>query len=96
MRKEIIPLPPIAEQQRIVAKTDELLALCSYLKSNEELPFTVPPKLRVLPSRRTKQTPIAQDDFDGLRMAARGDASRGYSAKAMEAIDDLIGDDDDD
>jgi len=91
-----VPLPPFSEQQRIVAKTEELLALCSYLKSNEELPFAMPPKLRVLPSRRTKQAPIAQDDFDDLRMAARGDASRGYSAKAMKAIDALFGDDNDD
>ena len=32
LRKEPFPLPPLAEQNRIVAKVDELLALCDALK----------------------------------------------------------------
>jgi len=29
----LIPLPPIAEQQRIVAKVDELMAVCDLMKT---------------------------------------------------------------
>jgi len=95
IKNYLVPLPPLAEQQRIVAKVDELLALCGYLKSNEALPFATQSQLRVLPSRRPKPEPIVQEEYE-LRMAARGDASKGVSAKAQKDIDDLFGDDDDD
>jgi type I restriction enzyme S subunit len=32
LRSMVIPLPPFAEQQRIVAKVDELMALCDRLE----------------------------------------------------------------
>jgi len=33
VKKTLIPLPPLAEQHRIVAKVDELMSLCNQLKS---------------------------------------------------------------
>jgi type I restriction enzyme S subunit len=46
-----IPLPPLAEQMRIVAKVDELMALCDQLEAQQQ-------------ERETKHTALAQATLD--------------------------------
>ncbi|VVO83991.1 restriction endonuclease subunit S [Pseudomonas fluorescens] len=61
-----IPIPPIAEQYRIVAKIDQLMVLCDQLKSrltqarqlNEQLAITLVERALV---KDAQQTPIAMD-----------------------------------
>lgn len=83
----LFPLPPLTEQQRIVAKVYELMALCDELKHVGEQPID-----------HSNLVPFpAEAEVEPLQMAARGKVSNQPSKKHAEALDDLVemmGDDD--
>lgn len=83
-RSATFPLPPIAEQQRIVAKVDDLMALCDELRSVRNL--SIKPVVSNLVPFRPKE------ERDELFIAARGDASQGLSDKAQYDADELLED----
>ena len=83
MRKEVIPLPPLVEQQRIVAKVDKLMSLCDELK-DAGTPASEVNTEKVIPLPKR----IVEDDYEEIGMAARGVASQQISEKLQNVIDD--------
>lgn len=85
VKKQLFPLPPFAEQQRIVEKVDELMAFCEKLKTAYTVPIPLDKTDNIIPF------PVAKKKEETL-MAARGDVSQ-FSNEAMQAIDDLFAED---
>lgn len=85
MEAEIIPLPPLAEQQRIVEKVDKLMALCKEFKTAYTVPVNLNKTKSIIPF------PIFEKKEDTL-LVARGSVEQ-LSNEAMQAIDDLFAED---
>ena len=82
----LFPLPPYAEQRRIVAKVEKLLALCEDLKQARIMPIAkVVDRVIPFPATTYKHEPVG--------MAARGMADD-LSAKAMQTIANLFEEED--
>lgn len=84
----LFPLPALAEQQRIVTKADELMALCDELKRVGEQPINH--------SKVVSFPAAVKIEAETLQMAAQGKVSDQPSKKHVAALDylvELMGDD---
>jgi len=93
--KSLFPLPPLVEQQRIVAKVDELMAMCDGLKSAHTTPVLrdAVEVANIVPFPQKSRTKPIVDRSAPIALAARGDATEGLSEKANRDADELLGDD---
>ena len=80
----ILPIPPLKEQERIVAKVDELNKLNSEIESA---------KVSVLKGTLSNVVPIYPiENLDEFDYAARGDGSQGLSSEALKDANELFED----
>ena len=84
LRGFLLPLPPFTEQQRIVTKVNELMALCDELKhiNNLQVPFD---EVRPISTYNENDT----DEY--LQMAAQGNVHEQPSPKHVDALRQLQG-----
>jgi type I restriction enzyme S subunit len=83
----IIPVPPIAEQKRMVTKVDELMALCAKLK-------TVTENVELSETKQAIVVPLGKpQENEPLRMAARGKVNKTLSEAHKKAREDVFSDD---
>ena len=92
LKNTLLPLPPLAEQQRIVSKADELMLLCDELKAAH----TLPPSQKmpsIIPFIQKTVASVVSDKDMNIRIAARGNAKGGLAGQAVLDADELLGDD---
>ena len=92
MESETIPLPPLVEQQRIVTKVEELLALCNEMKASYTEPVEFDEVAEIIPFSTSVASEHTEYLEEPLLLAARGDAEN-LSSEALRAIDDLFAED---
>lgn len=85
VKNQPFPLPPLAEQQRMVTKIDKLMALCNELKTAFTTPVKIVEKEGIVPFSLTGTK-------EETMLAARGNVEQ-LSSEAMQAIDDLFAED---